>query len=173
MSKEENKQGRVMKELDDFKEKLKGMSRRELEDLEQVYIKKSDDKNAEVAEAMFDLKEDNYKVVAEGIRMFLNRHTVGWQYTLGLKVLYEYWDPERFPGKINYPTLDSTLRILGEFKFTGYEEWCAVVAINEYMESLREKYIEITESIYEIAAYHNCIMDELGLAAPFANPSLN
>lgn len=169
----ENKQGERMKALDEFKDKLKGMTRAQLEELEQEYIKKSDEKNEEVAKVMFDLKKENFAEVARAIRLFLNKHTVTWQYTLGLKVLYEYWNPERFPEKINYPTLDSTLRILGEFKFTGYEEWCAVVTINEYMEDLREKYVEITESIFEIAAYHNCIMDELGLATPFADPSLN
>lgn len=168
---EENKQGKRMKELDDFKESLKKMTRQQLEDLEQEYIKKSDDKNAEVAEVMFELKKEKYADTAKAIRKFLDKHTVAWQYTLGLKVLYEFWNPERFPEKINYPTLDSTLRILGEFKFTGYEEWCAVVTINEYMESLREQYVKITEDIFELAAYHNCIMDELGLATPFANPN--
>ena len=162
-----------MKELDEFKESLKKMTRQQLEDLEQEYIKKGDEKNDEVAKVMFKLDKEKFSDVAKAIRLFLNKHTVTWQYTLGLKVLYEYWDPERFPEEINYPTLDSTLRILGEFKFTGYEEWCAVVTINEYMESLREQYVEITESIYEIAAYHNCIMDELGLTSPLSDINLN
>lgn len=156
------------KELEEFKKKCQEMDRAELEALEQEYIKKADDIDKETASTMFELPTENYKAVAEGIRMFLNRQTIQWQYTLGMKVLYEFWNPEVQPKEINYPTLDSTLRTIGELQFTGYDEWCAVVNINAFMEPLREKYVEVTEKVYDVAAHHNIIMDELKLANPMA-----
>ena len=154
------------KELDEFKKKCQSMTREQLEELEQEYIKKADEIDKETAAAMFELPTENYKNVAAGIRMFLDKQTIQWQYTLGMKVLYEYWNPEVQPKEINYPTLDSTLRTIGELQFTGYKEWCAVVDINKFMEPLRDKYVEVTEKVYDVAAHHNIIMDELKLSSP-------
>lgn len=154
------------KELDEFKKKCQSMTREQLEELEQEYIKKADEIDQETAKAMFELPTENYANVAAGIRMFLDKQTIQWQYTLGMKVLYEYWDPEVQPKEINYPTLDSTLRTIGELQFTGYKEWCAVVDINKFMEPLRDKYVEVTEKVYDVAAHHNIIIDELKLATP-------
>ena len=160
------------KALEDFKKKCDKMSRKQLEELEQEYIAKAEEMDKETAEKMFKLPEENYAAVAEGIRMFLDKQTIGWQYTLGMKVLYEYWNPEVQPEEINYPTLDSTLRTLGELQFTGYKEWCAVVDINKFMEPLREEYIAVTEKVYEIAAYHNIIMDALKLVTPMGQQNM-
>jgi len=160
------------KALEDFKKKCDKMSRKQLEELEQEYIAKAEEMDKETSEKMFELPEENYKAVAEGIRMFLDKQTIGWQYTLGMKVLYEYWNPEVQPKEINYPTLDSTLRTLGELQFTGYKEWCAVVDINKFMEPLREEYIAVTEKVYEIAAYHNIIMDALKLVTPMGQQNM-
>ena len=154
------------KELDESKKKCQSMTREQLEELEQEYIKKAEEIDKETATAMFDLPAENYANVAAGIRMFLDKQTIQWQYTLGMKVLYEYWNPEVQPKEINYPTLDSTLRTIGELQFTGYKEWCAVVDINKFMEPLREKYIEVTEKVYDVAAHHNIIIDELKLNTP-------
>ena len=161
-----DKQNNKQKELDEFKKKCQSMTREQLEELEQEYIKKADEIDKETAAAMFELPKENYKNVAAGIRMFLDKQTIQWQYTLGMKVLYEYWNPEVQPKEINYPTLDSTLRTIGELQFTGYKEWCAVVDINKFMEPLREKYIEVTEKVYDVAAHHNIIIDELKLNTP-------
>ena len=154
------------KELDEFKKKCQSMRSEQIEELEQEYIKKAEEIDKETATAMFDLPAENYANVAAGIRMFLDKQTIQWQYTLGMKVLYEYWNPEVQPKEINYPTLDSTLRTIGELQFTGYKEWCAVVDINKFMEPLREKYIEVTEKVYDVAAHHNIIIDELKLNTP-------
>ena len=62
--------------------------------------------------------------------------------------------------------LDATLRTLGEMKFTGYEEWAKVVAINKFFEGLRKEYEAVTESIYDIANEHNAILDELRIRKP-------
>ena len=161
-----DKQNEKQKELDEFKKKCQSMTREQLEELEQEYIKKADEIDKETAAAMFELPTENYKKVATSIRMFLDKQTIQWQYTLGMKVLYEYWNPDVQPKEINYPTLDSTLRTIGELQFTGYDEWCAVVDINKFMEPLRDKYVEVTEKVYDVAAHHNIIMDELKLNTP-------
>ena len=80
--------------------------------------------------------------------------------------LISRWDPENFPGNVGYPMLDATLRTIGEMKFTGYEEWAAVVAINKYFETLHKEYEEATEKIYDIASKHNAIVDEITLREP-------
>ena len=153
-------------QLKELAASLKGFSDTELEAREQEIIKKADENDAVVAKKEFKLPTENYKVVAAGIQSLLNKQTVEWQYTLGLVSMYEFWNPDRYSKTITYPMLDATLRTLGEMKFTGYEEWAKVIAINKYFESLRAEYEETTESIYDIANEHNAIIDELALRRP-------
>lgn len=75
--------------------------------------------------------------------------------------MYEFWDEDKRPKEVNYPTLDGTLRTLGSLTFTGYEEWKAVLTINDYFEDIREKYVEATNVIYLNAEKHNVVMDKL------------
>ena len=84
--------------------------------------------------------------------------------------MYDFWNPQERAANITYPMLDSTLRTLGEMQFTGYNEWAAVVVINKYFEKLRQGYVDATEKIYDIAAQHSAIIDELKIKDPnFAN----
>ena len=153
-------------QLKELAASLKGLSDAELEAREQEIIKKADENDAAVAKKEFKLPTENYKIVASGIQSLLNKQTVEWQYTLGLLSMYEFWNPDKYSKTVTYPMLDATLRTLGEMKFTGYEEWAKVVAINKYFESLRAEYEETTESIYDIANEHNAIIDELSLRKP-------
>ena len=157
-------------QLKELAASLKELTVEELEAREQEIIKKADENDKAVATKEFKLPTENYKIVAAGIQSLLNKQTVEWQYTLGLLSMYEFWDPEKYSKTVTYPMLDATLRTLGEMKFTGYEEWAKVVAINKYFESLRKDYEETTESIYDIANEHNAIIDELGLRKPKAEP---
>ena len=76
-----NKQLDKLQELKDYETKLSNMTLEELHELEQEVIKEADDVNIEVAKTTFDLPTENYKVVAEAVRYFLNKQTVQWQYT--------------------------------------------------------------------------------------------
>ena len=154
------------KQMKEFKESLKALTIEQLTEKEQEIIKRADENDKRIAETKIDLPTENYKVVATAIQSFLNKETVTWQYTLGLVTLFEFWDPEKFPGTITYPVLDATLRTLGELKFTGYSEWAAVVAVNKYFEPLHAKYEELTESIYDIAGEHTAVMSEMDLRKP-------
>lgn len=153
-------------QMKEFAASLKELTVEQLEEKEQAIIKKADENDKAVGTKQFDLPKENYKVVAEAIQFFLNKQTVEWQYTLGLLSMYEFWNPAEYAKTITYPMLDATLRTLGELKFTGYEEWAKVIAINKYFESLRGDYEATTESIYDIANEHNAILDELALRKP-------
>ena len=152
--------------LKELADSLKDLTVEELEAKEQEIIKQADENDKKVGSTEFDLPKENYKVVSEAIQYFLNKQTVEWQYTLGLLSIYEFWNPDNYSKTISYPMLDATLRTLGDMRFTGYEEWARVIAINKYFEVLRGEYEEVTESIYDIANEHNAIIDELNLRKP-------
>ena len=155
-------------QLKELAESLKKLTVEELGAREQEVIKKADENDKKVGTTEFALPKENYKVVAEAVQYFLNKQTVEWQYTLGLLSIYEFWNPDGYSKTITYPMLDATLRTLGDMRFTGYDEWAKVIAINKYFEPLREQYEGITESIYDIANEHNAILDELKLRTPAA-----
>lgn len=161
MTKEE-----IAKQLDDFKESLKGKSLDELKKIEEEVVAECDKVNDEVGATEYDLPKENYKVVATEIRNFLNKQTVQWQFTLAMVTMYDFWDPENMPDKILHPVLDQTLRTLGGLSFTGYDEWAAVIAINKYFEPLTNAFTENTQKVYDAASKHNIVMDEMGLNTP-------
>ena len=146
------------KMLKEFEESVKGKSLEELEKLESELIAQADENDQKVSKLEFDLPKENYKEVAEGIRMLLNKQTVQWQYTLGLVGIYDFWNPEKKAKTIPFAQLDAVLRTLGQMQFTGYNEWAAVVAINKFFEPLHNDYVEATESTYDIASKHQIVM---------------
>ena len=115
---------------------------------------------------MFSLPTKGYDELAKAIHLLLNKQTSQWQYTLGLVTMYEFWDEKKHPKEVNYPTLDGTLRTLGSMSFTGYDEWKAVITINNYFEPMRAKYVELTNEIYFNAEKHNAVMDKLKVYDP-------
>ena len=155
-----------VKELKEYEATLKPMSADELRNLEKEIIDEAEKVDKEVSAVEFDLPSENWKAVAEAIRMMLNKKTIEWRFTLSFVSMYDFWNPEKFPKKVPYPMLDATLNTLGELQFTGYSEWAAVVAVNKYFEKVRDSYVEIKEKIFDIAAKHNAIMDELKLKSP-------
>ena len=115
----------------------------------------------EMGRAYFD-----YKEAAEAIRYLLNKQSVQWQYALTYVAMFDFWDPEKQPKEVAYAMLDSTLRTLGQLQFTGYNEWCAVIAINKYFEAVQEDYVNVTESVYDVASKHNVVMEAMELNKP-------
>lgn len=159
-----------IKQINEFKAKLKDLSAEDLRKLEQEKIKEAEENDEYTSKLEFDIPSDNYFDVANAIRMILNKKTVEWRFTFGMMSMYDFWNPQERAAKISYPMLDSTLRTLGEMQFTGYDEWVAVVIINKYFEKLRQAYVDATEKIYDIAAEHSAIVDELKIKDPnFAN----
>lgn len=154
------------KDLNDYKLSLDKMTNEELVKLEQDLVEDAKKIDTLVAETTYELSDENYPLVAESIRYFLDKQTVQWQYALAMIGMYEFWNPEKRPESIPYPQLDAVLRTLGNLQFTGFDEWARVVAINKYFEPLREGYVNTTTMIYDCATKHNAVMDKLGLNTP-------
>lgn len=150
---------------EEYVKSLEGKTKEELEAMEKELIEKMEANDQDVSKVLFDMPEENYAEAAEAIRYFLNKNKVQWQYTLGLVTLYEFWQAEK-PTKINYPTLDATLRNLGGMEFSGYDEWKKVCMMNEYFAPLREGYVKFTEKTYLLAEEHNAIMDAMKIHNP-------
>lgn len=152
--------------IQEYKDSLKNKTLEELKVMETEIVAEADKVDEEVKNTTFDTPKENYKEVCQAIRLVLDKVQVQWQYTLGLVAMYDFWNPEKREKAIPYPMLDSTLRTLGERQFTGYQEWAAVVAINKYFEPLRDKYVETSERIYDVAMKHNEILDAIKLNEP-------
>jgi len=159
----------MQEELSKFKESLSEKTLDELKDLEREIIQKAEDLDKQVSNTTFDLPKANYKKVAEAVQSLLEKQSLPWQGALSMIQLYEFWDPEKKPDKIAYPEIDATLRTLGSLQFTGYVEWAKVVAINKYIEPLRDSYGDLTLQVYDVASRHNFIMDEMQLKTPVAS----
>ena len=158
-----------IEELKAFVQSLEAKTLEELKVLEQEIVKEAEEADKEVSSKEFKLDKKNYKIIAQGIRNLLDKKTVQWQFTLGMVAMYDFWDPEKNPGKVLYPMLDGTLRALGDATFTGYDEWASVVAINKYFEGIRQEYVDTTEKVYDIAAKHNAVIDAINKKTPIGN----
>lgn len=161
-----NKTLEQLKEKEDFKKSLEGKSKEELEKIEQEIIQEAEELDKELMSAKVSLQRKNYETVAQHIRDFLDKQTIQWQYAQAMATMYEFWDPNVFNANIEYPMLHQTLTTLGNFQFTGYKEWKAVIEINEYFEPIREEYIKLASKPYEVANRHGIVMDMLGLQNP-------
>ena len=163
-SKEEKNE--LKEKYDEFVKSLEGLDEAALRELETKIIDESDEYQKSLNEQMFALPAKGYDELAKAIHLLLNKQTSQWQYTLGLVTMYEFCDEKKRPKEVNYPTLDGTLRTLGSMSFTGYDEWKAVITINNYFEPMRARYVELTNEIYFNAEKHNAVMDKLKVYDP-------
>ena len=150
-----------VKKLSDFKKSIENATEAELKKIEQDVIKEADDVNKEVQETKFDLPEENYVDVAVAIQGLLGKVKVQWQYAAAMAEMYEFWNPEKKPSTVVYGLLDATLRQLGQMEFTGISEWKAVMTVNSYFEPIKEKYITVSQKIFDVADKHNAILEKL------------
>lgn len=155
----------TQKELEEYKKSLEGKSVEELHEIEQALIKEADKLDNKISKLEFDMPTENYEEAAVAARTLLNKQSVTWQYTLAMVSMYDFWSAEK-PGKIPYAQLDSFLHTIGDLKFTGYEEWAMVVALNKYLEPLTKQYQDVTGKIYDIANKHSEVQNALGLNTP-------
>lgn len=152
-----------MEEVAKFTASLKDMTLEQLQKVEQEVIKKADEHNEARMKLKFKMPAKNYKEAMTAIRMALDSMTVQWQYALGLKAMYEFFDPEKRQTEVDYPMLDSMLRTLGNAQLKGYDQWCAVVTISDYFEPLREAYATAGAEVYVDAEYHNAVVNQIQL----------
>ena len=149
------------KEINEFKESLSGKTVEELKALEQEIIAEADKVNNELSVAKIAVPSKNYKEACVAIRRFLDKQSVQWQYTLGMKNMYETWDPDKKLKEVAYPVLDATIRTIGALQFTGYKEWLDVVMVTEFFEPTKEEYSKIAQASFDVADKHAALMDVL------------
>lgn len=152
------------KSLNELEEKIV----KEIED----YEKKVSEKTFELAkEVVFDGKKYSFNDVVNDILYIINKNEVEYKFTLGLYELYNFWKDLCWKGEdktavINYSTLDSTLRVLGQVKFSGYSEWKRILVINEFFKNNHAEYVKINTKQVYFAQQHNIVMDQLQLLKP-------
>ena len=164
MSKEA--QVKKQKAYQKYLDKLSKMTKEELEKEEQKLIKSADKLNEDVVKKSFELKYEGYLDAAKAVQYFLNKQEIDQNYLTGLITMYEFWNPDFKKDKIDFPTLDSTLRLIGGMKFKGYDEWTKAMKIIDYFKYLYEDYSSVTEEIYDTAERHNAVIEKLKLFNP-------
>ena len=155
-----------IKQFSDFKKSLTSMSKEELEKLLAEITEDSKNLDKEVSETKFELPEKDQEKVFGYIKSFLNTQKIKWQFVYNMISIYEFFDSKQ--KTIEYALLDTVLRMLGQFEYTGIEEWKNVKAINEYFAPIAVKYAEIGERIYLYADKYAAVDGQLQLfnAAP-------
>jgi quinol monooxygenase YgiN len=68
--------------------------------------------------------------------------------------------------QISYEAYDSTLRILNQTKFKGFEEWKDILVVNEYLSSCHMQYVKDTSYMIYLAQKHNTILDRMKMISP-------
>lgn len=109
---------------------------------------------------IFDNQVFNRKTVAEYLIDFINTQEVDWNYTLGLYELVKLWKNKDLV-KIQYHAYDSTLRILGQCKYKGFESWRKIMVVNTFLSTCHEEYVRDTGYMIYLTTLHNALLDAL------------
>ena len=111
-------------------------------------------------DCVFDNQNFNKQTVCKYIIDFINTQEVDWNYTLGLYDLVNIWKNKDLT-KIKYHIYDSTLRILGQCKYKGYESWKKIMVVNSFMSKSHEDYVRDTAYVIYLSALHNTLLEAL------------
>lgn len=136
----------------------KGKSLEELREMEKQHIADADKHQMEASEAKIEIPEEGKAETFTAIRELLNTMDVNWQLTLGMREMYDFFDPETKDNTIPYPVLDTMLGTLVQRNYKGYKEWDYAVRISEYFEAARAEYGRLRSQIFVDAQYHSQLM---------------
>ena len=100
------------------------------------------------------------KTASSYIVSFINTQEVDWNYTLGLYELVKLWKDKNLKT-IKYHAYDSTLRILGQCKYKGSENWKRILVVNTFLGSCHEEYVRDTAYMIYLTSLHNVLLDAL------------
>lgn len=143
-------------------------TKEEILDLEKELMVKMDENEAYLKtltytlpeEAKFDGTVFSRKALAEYIVDFINTQELEFSYSLGMFELVKLWKTKDL-REVGYYAFDSTLRILGQCKYRGYEAWRKILAVNEFMKSCHEDYVRDTSYMVYLSSLHNSLVDVL------------
>lgn len=162
---------RFDEELKEYKELVNTVDTVEkLEEMEREVLKEQDEVNDYLRTVQYQLPDkvefDGESYTKRDIALktvyFLNKKEVEWKYTLGLYQLVKFWKSEN-PTTIDYGVYDSTLRLLNQVSFKGFQEWRDILACNEYFKSAHEAYSKDTSWLIFESEKHNTLMDRMQL----------
>ena len=115
----------------------------------------------DVAESCtFDNQTYNKKTASDYIVDFVNTQEVDWNYTRGLYELVKLWKTKDLT-KIQHHAYDTTLRILGQCKFKGFEAWKKIMVVNTFLSGSHDEYVRDTSYMIYLSSLHNVLLDAL------------
>lgn len=137
-----------------------------LDEMEQQLIKEQDEVNDYLKNVTYELADDvmfdgeryTLSAIAKTIVYFISKKEVEWKYTLGLYQLVKFWKSNN-PKVVEYGTYDSTLRILNQLPYKGFNEWRDILACNEYFRTAHDDYSKDTSWLIFVSEKHNALMD--------------
>ena len=162
---------RLQAEVDAYKKEIEGINDVEvLKEKEKEIIAEMDKFDEYIKSRTYpvpngvDFEGEHYSRsdVAGEIIYFINKNEVQWQYTIGLYQLCRFWK-NTSNEVITYGQLDSTLRILEQQKFRGFDEWRNILLVNEYMKALHEDYTKDLAVQIALSQKHNSILERMDL----------
>ena len=162
---------RLQAEVDAYKKEIEGINDVEvLKQKEKEIIAEMDKFDEYIKSRTYpvpngvDFEGEHYSrsEVSGEIIYFINKNEVQWQYTLGLYQLCRFWK-NASNEVITYGQLDSTLRILEQQKFRGFDEWRNILLVNEYMKALHEDYTKDLAVQIALSQKHNSILERMDL----------
>lgn len=162
--------------VEDYKKYISSMTKEELQEEEKRIVPIMEEYDKQVKEKVYELADRvefqgrtytrsqiGYKIVK-----ILSRYECEYKFTLGLFQMAKWWESPL--TVIDYSTLDSTLRVLGNpsIKYKGPKEWESILAINAYFESCNDEYKRDMLKTYMFAERHSALLDALQLNTPIS-----
>ena len=165
------------KMVEDYKEYIKTMTPKELEAEEQRIITIMDKWDKERAKKIYKLSDGiewNKKMISRQmigakINKILDKFECEYKYTLGMWQMANWWEDSK--PEIDFATLDSTLRVLGNpsIKYKGPQEWNRILCIDAYFNTCNEEYRKDTFKTYMLAEKHNALLDAMKINMPIGD----
>lgn len=161
------------KSAEEYRETIENYTIEQLKEEEEIIVKAQVDYEEYIKTINYEIPKDltwdgktySRNEIYTKIIYFLNKNEVQFAYTLGLYELVKFW--KNFSNtEISYGAFDSTLRLLEQVKFKGFEEWRDILAINEFFKPLHDQYSkDISHQIY-LAKLHNEVISRMDLITP-------
>ena len=170
---------RYSKEVEEYTTSIEKMSVEELKAQEAELIPVMDAWDKELKSKEYSLSDvitwqgHTYTRAQIGNKIIaiLRKFECEYKYTLGMWQMADWWSNTK--SSIDFSTLDSTLRVLGNpaIKYKGPSEWENILIINAYFETCNDAYQKDTLKTYMLADKHNAILDALKLNTPVVEGS--
>lgn len=143
----------------------------ELKKQEEDLMKIFNEAEEELRNKVYDLPNDvvfvsrkySRKDIGRFICRFLDRYETEYKATLGLYELYKIWiNP---PVNLKFGEYDTTLRMLGQFKYKGFNDWENILIIIEFFKQCNDEYAKDIMKYDYLSEWHNLILSQMQLTS--------